>query len=219
MKFADQNQALTRETYEDPLFVQAYLNKNGSSDSPAYIHAFAKLMQGKRLIDIGCGPGIDSRRFAEIGFQVTGIDYSGAMVEAAKTLSPGGNPTYLQLDMREIGDIFDPNEFDAAWVSASLIHVPEHEVPTVLQGIHKVLTQNGIVRFTLKGGLQGATLVHDEKYGLPIERDFIFWEEVNFSRVLITAGFIIDSVETDQHGVTGTEPTNWLIFTARANKI
>ena len=43
------------------------------------------LPAGGRVIDLGCGPGHHSALLAERGFQVTGVDYSPAMLERART--------------------------------------------------------------------------------------------------------------------------------------
>ena len=213
-------QEITKRTYDDPAFARAFLAKNGtphgSDPIPAHVLDFAKRMTGNRLIDVGCGPGIDARRFASLGLQVTGIDYSAAMIEAAKRESLPGNPTYLQLDMRQIGAAFEENSFDSAWISASLIHVPESDVSQVLSGVHRILVSNGQFRISLKAGKQGAQLVHDDKYGIEIDREFIFWQRENFEPLLQSAGFEVLGAEVAEGGVTGSEPTVWLRFTGRS---
>lgn len=217
----EDGQEITRSTYEDAAVVDAFLRKN---DDPRFgaghrwprLQAFADLVGGGRILDLGCGPGIHARQFANLGFDVTAVDYSQAMIAAARALSTGGDPAYSQLDMRDVGDAFPEASFDAVWVSAALIHVPEIDVPRVLSGIRRVLTSRGWLHISLKRGSQGPRLIHDTKYGLPMEREFIFWEEDNFSRLLREAGFDIVNVVLDQGGITGTEPTQWLIFTARS---
>ena len=67
-------------------------------------------MHGKRVIDIGCGPVSDAYYFAELGFDVVGIDYSEEMIKAARGLKKVSNPPLFRVgDMREIGDMFDEN--------------------------------------------------------------------------------------------------------------
>jgi SAM-dependent methyltransferase len=39
---------------------------------------------GSRLLDLGCGPGTDDVELATLGYQVTAIDWSPAMIEAAR---------------------------------------------------------------------------------------------------------------------------------------
>jgi SAM-dependent methyltransferase len=221
-KDSGSGQSVTRATYEDPTLVQAFLARNGAAreedEVPAHIRNFAQSLAGNRLIDIGCGPGIDARRFARLGLKVVGVDYSDAMVRAAKESSAAANPEYRQLDMRALDTAFAGGSFDGAWVSASLIHIPEADVPTVLAGIHHVLTPSGRVRITLKAGPHGPQLVHDDKYGIGIDREFIFWQEENFAPMLQAAGLEIEHIERYDGGITGTNTTSWLMFSARAVK-
>lgn len=214
-------QQTTREVYEDGEFVAAFLAKNGRGGdreiSPR-IRNFAAALAGPRVIDVGCGPGIHAQQMAALGLEVVAIDYSEAMIHAAQAASPHEGITYKHLDMRKIGNAFPASSFDGAWVSASLIHVPEPDVPQVLSGIHRVLAANGMARITLKAGTQGAQTVTDDKYGVAVDREFVFWEEANFTHLLRNAGFDIVNVEMQTGGITGTEPTRWLRYLARAAK-
>jgi SAM-dependent methyltransferase len=221
MDMKQTGQALTYRTYEDPVVVKAFLAKNGEPRNGHEhiwppLREFATLVGAGRILDIGCGPGIHARQFARLGFQVTAIDYSLSMLNVAKNYGDNEAITYVDLDMREIGGAFAPASFDAAWASASLVHVPEIDVPKVLAGIRSVLIPGGLFHVSLKGGAQGAKVVHDNKYGLPMEREFIFWREDAFSGLLRGAGFDIVHVTLQLGGETGGEPTRWIVFTARA---
>jgi SAM-dependent methyltransferase len=61
-----------------------------------------------RLLDLACGTGRHSREFAALGWEVTGVDYSEALLERARVNAPD---TRLVLqDMRELdlpGESFD----------------------------------------------------------------------------------------------------------------
>ena len=59
----------------------------------------------RRVLDIGCGGGIYSRGFAELGARhVTGIDFSAQMVNAAREKTPVGLPVeYRQGDAAATG--------------------------------------------------------------------------------------------------------------------
>jgi ubiquinone/menaquinone biosynthesis C-methylase UbiE len=213
-------QAATRQTYEDTEVARAFLNTALSHHKLAIrpdLPAFAESLSGKRLIDIGCGPGVHAQQFASLGLEVTAIDYSEAMIQVAKENSAPGNPTFLQLDMREIGNAFGAHSFDGAWIAASLIHVPEPDVSQFLSDLHRILAPNGRARISLKAGPQGPLMVYDDKYGKGIERQFIFWQEDNFAALLREAGFTIRQVETIQAGVTGNATTTWIIFHAHTN--
>jgi len=71
------------------------------------------LSPGKKLLDLGCGPGLYSRRFAQEGISVTGIDISGYSLSYAREQAEkaGLDITYILSDYREpLGAV----EFDAA---------------------------------------------------------------------------------------------------------
>ncbi|MHB0935811.1 MAG: class I SAM-dependent methyltransferase [Armatimonadota bacterium] len=51
--------------------------------SVAWIMSHLGLQPGMRLLDLGCGPGLYCRRFAQAGLAVTGIDYSRRSIEYA----------------------------------------------------------------------------------------------------------------------------------------
>ena len=210
-------QTRTKEVYEDPVVVRAFGEANRKS--LGFLEAFAQSLPGKRLLDLGCGPGRDARHFASLGFAVTAVDYSEAMIRAAQAEPATENPPrFSVLDMRAVGRAFPPNAFDGAWVRASLLHVPAPDVPAVLAGLHTVLKAGGRVLITLKGGQGGAALVREHKHGREIEREFIFWEREPFEALLEAAGFRLLGFEADIRGMTGGLPTTWLRFTAEAVK-
>ncbi|BDI30028.1 hypothetical protein CCAX7_20790 [Capsulimonas corticalis] len=218
-------QSATRRVYEDIEVARAFTKKtleNRQIEVPPHLRTFAESLAGPRLIDLGCGPGIHAQQFADLGFAVTAIDYSEAMIQIARERSSrerssSDNPAFLRLDMREIGTAFAAQSFDGAWISASLIHVPESDVPTFLHDLHRILTPSGRTRISLKMGPQGPQMIHDDKYGIGIERQFIFWQEDNFAALLREANFTIDHIETAQGGMTGNSPTTWIIFSAHTN--
>jgi SAM-dependent methyltransferase len=65
-------------------------------------------LSGNKLCDLGCGPGLYSERFAALGANVTGIDFSVTSLEYAKQNSVN-NVSYLQADYL-IDDL--PDHFD-----------------------------------------------------------------------------------------------------------
>ena len=210
-------QAITKAVYEDPIVVQAF--QKGYPKAIGSLEAFARDLPGLRLLDLGCGTGTDAFQFAALGLQVTGMDYSEAMIAAAQVASTNPNPPCFRvLDMRAVGEAFPECCFDGAWVCASLLHIPEPDVPGVLAGLHHVLTPGGRAMITLKGGSQGSALVTEHKHGRVLQREFMFWEREPFEVHLAQAGFWVIAFETSTKGTTGGQPTRWLRFTVEAGK-
>lgn len=207
-----EGQDRTRAVYHDPEIVAGYVEKHANNPKMfEVVDSFAQNIPGRRVLDLGCGPGHDSYRFSELGFDVTGVDYSSEMINAAQHLQSSDNPPKFSVaDMREIGNIFKDDSFDAVWASASLLHIPQADVPQVLKGIHKVVKEGGKIYIGVKGGEQGEQVVAESKYGKPMEREFIFWEKDKLESLLKENGFTVDSfTEQTQNGDT---PTTWLNF-------
>jgi ubiquinone/menaquinone biosynthesis C-methylase UbiE len=207
-----EGQDRTRAVYHDPEIVAGYVEKHAKNPKMfEVVDSFAKNIPGRRVLDLGCGPGHDSYRFSELGFDVTGIDYSSEMINTAQHLQTVDNPPDFSVaDMREIGDIFNEDSFDAVWASASLLHIPQADAPQVLKGIHKIVKAGGKVYIGVKGGEQGERLVKESKYGKPMEREFTFWKKDKLENVLTENGFTIDNfIEQTQNGDI---PTTWLNF-------
>lgn len=86
--------------------------KSGFIDrSVSWIKTIATPEQYPRLLDIGCGPGLYSERFAKAGYNVTGIDFSSRSIEYARAASRQQNDsiTYVCEDYLHmtIPDSFD----------------------------------------------------------------------------------------------------------------
>ena len=52
------------------------------------INDFAKYIEGKEILDIGCAIGIDTNILSSLGFKVIGIDISSEMLKYAKKRNP-----------------------------------------------------------------------------------------------------------------------------------
>ena len=61
---------------------------------------FAVLAPGAHVVDIGCGTGISSRRFARQGYRVTGVDPNEAMLQKARE---AGGAEYVVGDAAHTG--------------------------------------------------------------------------------------------------------------------
>jgi 2-polyprenyl-6-hydroxyphenyl methylase/3-demethylubiquinone-9 3-methyltransferase len=71
-------------------------------------------------LDVGCGSGVFSRMLAEAGARVLGLDGSAAMVEAARTASPGGAARF------EVGRVEDVGALAGLYDGAICLSVIEY---------------------------------------------------------------------------------------------
>lgn len=96
---------------------------------------------GKKVLDIGCGLGTDTSRFAFNGADVTGIDISRQAIELAKkNFEWRGVPGQLQVMNGEALD-FSNNEFDFVYCHTVLHFTPSPQ--KMVCEIHRVLKPGG----------------------------------------------------------------------------
>lgn len=112
-----------------------------------WIHANTENKKLK-ILDLGCGPGLYSERFAKNGHQVTGVDFSANSIEYAKKEADKKNlditylnEDYLKLDLKE-------NSFDLVMLIYTDFGplLPE-ERNQLLVVIKKVLKPGGVFIF------------------------------------------------------------------------
>jgi ubiquinone/menaquinone biosynthesis C-methylase UbiE len=99
-----------------------------------------QLPKGAQILDCGSGPGMDTERFFQLGYQVTAIDLSESFVQLTRTRVPGA--TVRKMDMRFLD--FSPATFDGLWASFSLLHIRETDVDQTLSGFKRVLRPAGL---------------------------------------------------------------------------
>ncbi len=93
-----------------------------------FVKTYAKNIQGKKLLDIGCGGGIFSEGLAHEGAYVTGIDLAEAVIQVAR-LHQETHASELKLEYR-LQSSMDlalelPNHFDIVTCMEMLEHVPD----------------------------------------------------------------------------------------------
>lgn len=101
------------------------------------------LLKGKG-IDLGCGTGWYLKNISEYGYEMTGIDHSGSLVETARQNNSSGRARV------ETGDILDlkfgAESFDFAYCINSLHHLRDNsELAKALSEIYRVLKKGGLL--------------------------------------------------------------------------
>ena len=102
----------------------------------------------QHLLEIGAGAGDDSLYFQEQGLSVVATDLSPQMV--AKCREKG-------LDARvagflDLGSVFPAGSFDAVFAFNCLLHVPDADLPAVLESIRLLLRPGGLFFLAVYGG-------------------------------------------------------------------
>jgi 2-polyprenyl-3-methyl-5-hydroxy-6-metoxy-1,4-benzoquinol methylase len=114
--------------------------------SNIYQHFTKDLPANALILDAGCGSGRDSKAFIEMGYQVEAFDASSEIVKLAF------KHTGLDVKHAVFDDVTAIDKYDAIWCCASLLHVPEDDLPTTLAKLAAALKPNGIWYLSFKYG-------------------------------------------------------------------
>lgn len=159
------------------------------------VRRFCDRLDGRRVLDVGCGPGFETAMLADRGYDVVGVDVVDAFACEARDRS--GAPVALA-DMRRLPVVDDA--VDGAWASASFHHVRRAEAPATLAEFHRVLRPDGVFHFSTKRGSgvrEGPTYDAYEDD----ERRFTLWEPGELTDALVESGFAVESVESDDRWI------------------
>ena len=112
----------------------------------------------KKLLEIGAGPGRDSKYFQDQGLDVVSIDLSPAMVELCRQK---GLTAYV-MDMTHID--FPEHSFEAVYAMNSLLHLTKAEFPQVLRRIETLLREDGLAYIGVYGGILHEGIWGSDRY-------------------------------------------------------
>jgi SAM-dependent methyltransferase len=92
------------------------------------------------ILDFGCGPGRDLKKFTDLGHIAIGLEGALRFVEMARAYTgcEVWHQDFLKLDL--------PNAyFDGIFANASLFHIPSLELPRVLGELRASLKPDGVL--------------------------------------------------------------------------
>jgi len=118
----------------------AYAAKADDLDMAIYqARLISRLPPRARILDVGCGSGRDAAAFSAAGHTVLAVDGSEAMCAVAR--ARGG------FDVRRMlfSEIAFEAEFNGAWCSASLLHVPKEDEADALRRVVRSLVPGGVL--------------------------------------------------------------------------
>jgi ubiquinone/menaquinone biosynthesis C-methylase UbiE len=108
----------------------------------------SRIPQGCRLLDVGCGDGVNTLLYARRAGSVLGVDYSGSMIskasdrlDAAEDLQ--GKVEFKRAEAEELDQL--PQDFDALVTQRFLINLPDFPTQQkVLSALHRRLSTGGV---------------------------------------------------------------------------
>lgn len=133
----------------------AYYNKNAQQfldetlhvDMSALYDAFLPhLPENAHILDAGCGSGRDAREFLVRNYRVTAFDASEELAAlAAKAIS---HP----VSVRTFSQVTEHQAYDGIWACASLLHLPQQQIPQALCQLWQALKPGGVLYLSFKRG-------------------------------------------------------------------
>ena len=107
---------------------------------------FLDKLQGKRILDFGCGSGRDTKYFLEKGYEVEAVDGSAELCKAASR--------YTGIPIRQMlfQELEEQNRYDGIWACSSILHLPKKELKPVILKMLDALCSNGIIYTSFKYG-------------------------------------------------------------------
>lgn len=163
--------------------------------SALYAPFLAHLSPGARILDAGCGSGRDTKAFSERGYEVEAFDASAELAARARQL------TGKSVEVMRFRELNTVEKYDGIWCCASLLHVPENELPEVMARLAKALKPGGVWYLSFKYG-------HGER-----EKDgrrFTDMDEASLRKIVAGSRVEIEKVWFTGDARRGREAERWL---------
>jgi ubiquinone/menaquinone biosynthesis C-methylase UbiE len=105
-------------------------------------------LKDKRVLDVGCGEGFNTRKLAELGAEIVGIDISEAMIEAARQCDRN-QPQCIKYHVASGSEMsmFTDESFDAVVSTMAMMDMPNYI--SCIREIARVLKHNGLFQFSI----------------------------------------------------------------------
>jgi SAM-dependent methyltransferase len=161
----------------------------------------ATLPAGSRVLELGCGNGMDAEHMLAQGFLVDATDGTPELVAEARKLI-GNRARVMRFEELEA-----VAEYDGVWASASLLHVPAVTLPDILKRIHRAQRPGGIFVASFKSGTGEGRDGMGRYYNYPTPEAL--------EAVYRAAGWSDLRLETTMGSGFDALPTQWLWMTAR----
>lgn len=148
-----------------------------------------------RVLNVGCGVGLDSYILAEHGFHVHGIDASSEMIAYARRNVPTGS--FEEADFLQ----YNAEPFHGILMCAFLHLFPKQETPRVLAQAKSLLIPRGYGMITTTRSEESSEgFIEKSDYGGNVRRFRKFWTEEELKETLTQHGLNIVGFYTGWDG-------------------
>ncbi|MBU1164991.1 class I SAM-dependent methyltransferase [Patescibacteria group bacterium] len=196
-----------KQTY-DYIAEGFYVTVKDHNWSDKYLKRFVEsLSKNAKILDLGGGPGVDTKKLLKYSTNITAVDLSPEMIKFVKKIAPKAKA--MTMDFYKLK--FKPNTFDGIFAKACLLHVPKKRLLRVLKSLNNILRTNGKILVLIKAG-RGERVVTDNHHLLKTDRFFSFHSQKEFAQYLEKANFTILDTEKVKNP---KGHRNWLYYLAQ----
>ena len=161
----------------------------------------AALSPSARILELGCGSGMDAEHMLARGFDVDATDGTPELVtEARKRL--GGKVRVLRFE-----ELDAVSAYDGVWACASLLHVAAASLPDILARVRRALRPGGVFVASFKAGAGEGRDPYGRYYNYPSAKQL--------DGAYRAAGWSDFTLETNMGSGFDALPTEWFWMTAR----
>jgi SAM-dependent methyltransferase len=102
---------------------------------------FLKHLKGRRVLDAGCGLGLDSLAFASCGLEVTAADIVPEFLVEIRSITQEVRPVAMDIT----APCFRGESFDGIYLCASFLHIPHDLSGPAISAFERILAPGGIL--------------------------------------------------------------------------
>ena len=134
-----------------------YYEKTVDADMGEVMKPFVELLpENAEVLDLGCGSGRDTLALEEYGFYVTPLDGAEKMCRLAE-VNIDRDVLCMTYDEMDFDDVFD-----GIWACASLVHLRDDQMRSVLKKLILALHEDGTLYFSVRKGDRDG--IYGERY-------------------------------------------------------
>lgn len=176
---------------------------------------FLYRLNGKKVLDAGCGDGKDVGFMIKHGFDPLGVDFTPNFIKIANRKVPNGK--FAIADISDLS-IFEDDTFDGIFAGYSLQHMPTDLLEQTLRGFSRILKPDGQILILVQAGELGEQMIDEPLlFGEKLYINFLSEETIN--KLLLNTEFTPVISKTLEERISNAPSSSKVIIQAINQKL